>query len=65
MDMGEHAARFRFLMWDRARQLTDAFGAVLSGAGIEVVKIPPRSPRRTPMPNAGYGQPGLRSPTGR
>jgi putative transposase len=30
---------------DRAGQFTEAFGAVLSGAGIEVVKIPPRSPR--------------------
>jgi transposase InsO family protein len=30
---------------DRAGQFTDAFDAVLSGAGSEVVKIPPRSPR--------------------
>jgi transposase InsO family protein len=30
---------------DRAGQFTDAFDAVLSGAGIEAVKIPPRSPR--------------------
>jgi hypothetical protein len=30
---------------DRAGQFTDAFDAVLAGAGIEVVKIPPRSPR--------------------
>ena len=30
---------------DRAGQFTEAFDAVLSGAGIEVVKIPPRSPR--------------------
>jgi putative transposase len=27
------------------RQFTDAFDAVLAGAGIEAVKIPPRSPR--------------------
>jgi len=45
MDLGERAARFRFLVRDRAGQFTDAFDAVLSGAGIEVVKIPPRSPR--------------------
>ncbi len=30
---------------DRAGQFTEAFDAVLAGAGIEVVKIPPRSPR--------------------
>lgn len=29
---------------DRAGQSTDAFDAVLAGAGIEVVKITPRSP---------------------
>ena len=45
MDLGERAARFGFLIRDRAGQFTGAFGAVLSGAGIEVVKIPPRSPR--------------------
>ena len=45
MDMGERATRFRFLVRDRAGQFTDAFDAVLSAAGIEAVKIPPRSPR--------------------
>jgi putative transposase len=45
MDLGERAARFQFLVRDRAGQFTDAFDAVLSSAGIEVVKIPPRSPR--------------------
>ena len=45
MDLGEHADRFRFLIRDRAGQFTEAFDAVLSGAGIEVVKIPPRSPK--------------------
>jgi putative transposase len=33
------------LIRDRAGQLTEAFDALLAGAGIEVVKIPPRSPR--------------------
>jgi len=44
MDLGD-VPRFRFLVRDRAGQFTEAFDAVLSGAGIEVVKIPPRSPR--------------------
>jgi len=45
MDLGERAGRFRFLVRDRAGQFTEAFDVALSGAGIEVVKIPQRSPR--------------------
>ena len=45
VDLGERTARFRFLIRGRAGQFTEAFDAVLAGAGIEVVKIPPRSPR--------------------
>jgi putative transposase len=45
MDLGEHAARFRFLVRDRAGQFTESFDAVLHDVGIEVVKIPPRCPR--------------------
>jgi putative transposase len=45
MDLGERAARFRFMVRDRAGQFTDGFDAVLSAAGIEMVKIPARSPR--------------------
>jgi transposase InsO family protein len=45
MDLGERAGRFRFMIRDRAGQFTVAFDAVLAGAGIEVVKIPPRSPK--------------------
>jgi len=43
MELGDRAAGFRFLVRDRAGQFTAAFDAVLAGAGIEVVKIPPRS----------------------
>jgi putative transposase len=64
MGLEGRAAGFRFLIWDRAGQFTEAFDAVLSSAGIEVVKIPPRSPRATLMPNAGCARPGLRSPIG-
>jgi len=45
MDLGDRAADFRFLIRDRAGQFTEAFDAVLSGAGIQAVKIPPRSPQ--------------------
>jgi putative transposase len=45
MDLGEHAADFQFLIRDRAGQFTDSFDAVLAAAGVQAVKIPPRSPR--------------------
>jgi putative transposase len=58
MDLGERAGRFRFLVRDRAGQFTEASGAVKADAGIEVVKIPRRSPGRTLPPSAGADSPG-------
>src|SRR5215217_1723690 len=45
IDLDDRAAPFRFLVRDRASQFTASFDAVLSGAGIDTVKIPPRCPR--------------------
>jgi putative transposase len=45
LDLGERAAGFWFLIRDRAGQFSASFDPVLAGAGIEAVKIPPRSPR--------------------
>src|SRR6516165_5890123 len=45
MDLGDRVAGFRFLVRDRAGQFTASFDAVLDDAGIQAVKIPPRSPR--------------------
>jgi putative transposase len=45
MDLGDHAAGFRFLVRDRAGQFTASFDAALASTGIQAAKIPPRSPR--------------------
>ena len=45
MDLDDRAARFRFLVRDRAGQFTTVFDEVMTGAGIDTVKIPPRCPR--------------------
>jgi putative transposase len=45
MDLGDRAADFQFLVRDRAGQFTTSFDAALASTGIQVVKIPPRSPR--------------------
>ena len=45
MDLGDRTADFRFLISDRAGRFCASFDAILASAGIEPIKIPPRSPQ--------------------
>jgi putative transposase len=44
-DLGARAASFSYLVRDRAGQFTASFDAVLTDAGIGIVKIPPQCPQ--------------------
>jgi putative transposase len=45
MDLGERAARFRFLIRDRDSTFTAVFDDVFVGSGMRTIKTPVRSPR--------------------
>jgi transposase InsO family protein len=45
MDLGQRAAPVRFLIRDRAGQLTGSFDAVFLADGIRILASPPQAPR--------------------
>ncbi len=45
MNLEDHTDGLKFLIRDRDAKLTDAFDAVLTAAGIRIIKTPVQAPR--------------------